>query len=74
MIYTSIGRSRYHATVNLGDTVAVASQRSHSKASDMLHREHQLWSEAKDLEGNADNNGAQPETNDEILPDMRRSS
>ena len=38
----------YHATVNLGDTVAVASQRLHQSAADMLHREHWLWSEAKD--------------------------
>jgi len=41
----------YHATVNLGDTVAVASQRLHQSAADMLHREHWLWSEAKDQDG-----------------------
>ena len=35
----SKAQPRYHATVNLGDTVAVASQRIHQSAADMLHRE-----------------------------------
>jgi hypothetical protein len=51
----------YHATVNLGDTVAVASQRSHDQstaASDMIHVEHQLWSDAKDSGGKGDNEAA----------------
>jgi hypothetical protein len=30
--------------------VAIASQRSHMSATDMLHTEHQLWSDAKDLD------------------------
>lgn len=39
----------YHATVNLGNTVAVASQRTGS-----LHEVHELWSTAKEFEGAGD--------------------
>ena len=35
--------------------VAIASQTSHMNAADLLSREHQLWSDAKDLEQHVSN-------------------